>query len=126
MAEDARLRTAVEVHSDWGTFEWIMTDALELGYRVGLVCNSDGHKGAPGACYPGASEFGAYENMRKMEQKQSFRLAGGRMMPKDRDNPNSYKVRRAKVGGYRDYFSDDQVAQIDRRVRETLDKFYGY
>ncbi len=63
MAEDARLRTAVEVHSDWGTFEWIMTDAFELGYRVGLVCNSDGHKGAPGACYPGASEFGAYSGL---------------------------------------------------------------
>ena len=59
-AEDPRLRTAVEVHSDWGTFEWIMTDAFKLGYRVGLVCNSDGHKGAPGACSPGASEFGAY------------------------------------------------------------------
>lgn len=62
-AEDAKLRTAVEVHSDWGTFEWIMTDAFDLGYRVGLVCNSDGHKGAPGACYPGASEFGAYSGL---------------------------------------------------------------
>ncbi len=58
-AEDARLRTAVEVHSDWGTFEWILTDAFKLDYRVGVVCNSDVHKGAPGACYPGASEFGA-------------------------------------------------------------------
>lgn len=62
-AENARLRTAVEVHSDWGTFEWLMTDAFKLGYRVGLVCNSDGHKGAPGACYPGASEFGAYSGL---------------------------------------------------------------
>lgn len=62
-AEDARLRTAVEVHSDWGTFEWIMTDAFKQGYRVGLVCNSDGHKGAPGGCYPGASEFGAYSGL---------------------------------------------------------------
>lgn len=62
-AENPRLRTAVEVHSDWGTFEWIMTDAFKLGYRVGLVCNSDGHKGAPGACYPGASEFGAYSGL---------------------------------------------------------------
>lgn len=60
---DARLRTAVEVHSDWGSFEWIMTDAFELGHRVGLVCNSDGHKGAPGACHPGASEFGAYSGL---------------------------------------------------------------
>lgn len=59
-AHDARLRTAVEVHSDWGTFEWIMLDSLALGHRVGLVCNSDGHKGRPGASYPGAASFGAY------------------------------------------------------------------
>ena len=63
VAHDGALRTAVEVHSDWGTFEWIMADAFKLGHRVGLVCNSDGHKGAPGACYPGASEFGAYSGM---------------------------------------------------------------
>ncbi len=62
-AHDPRLRTGVEVHSDWGTFEWILTDAFERGYRVGLVANSDGHKGAPGMCHPGASEFGAYSGL---------------------------------------------------------------
>jgi Protein of unknown function (DUF3604) len=54
------LETAVEVHSAWGTFEWIVRDAFEKGYRVGIVANSDGHKGRPGACYPGASFFGSY------------------------------------------------------------------
>ncbi len=54
------METAVEVHSAWGTFEWIVRDALEKGYRVGIVGNSDGHKGRPGACYPGASFFGSH------------------------------------------------------------------
>jgi hypothetical protein len=54
------LETAVEVHSAWGTFEWIVRDAFEKNYRVGIVANSDGHKGRPGACYPGASFFGSY------------------------------------------------------------------
>jgi Protein of unknown function (DUF3604) len=54
------METAVEVHSAWGTFEWILRDALENNYRVGVVANSDGHKGRPGACYPGASFFGSY------------------------------------------------------------------
>ncbi|MCL4187157.1 MAG: DUF3604 domain-containing protein [Rhodobacteraceae bacterium] len=54
-----RLETAVEVHSSWGTFEWLLHDALQRGHRVGIVCNSDGHKGRPGAEYPGASQFGA-------------------------------------------------------------------
>lgn len=58
-AHDGTLETAVEVHSAWGTFEWILWDAFEKGYRVGVVCNSDGHKGRPGACYPGASFFGS-------------------------------------------------------------------
>jgi hypothetical protein len=54
------METAVEVHSAWGTFEWIVRDAFEKGYRVGIVANSDGHKGRPGACYPGASFFGSF------------------------------------------------------------------
>lgn len=58
-AHDPVLETAVEVHSAWGTFEWLLQDAFEAGYRVGVVCNSDGHKGRPGACYPGASFFGS-------------------------------------------------------------------
>jgi hypothetical protein len=60
MAHDARIERAVEVHSDWGTFEWLVGDALEQGYRVGILANSDGHKGRHGASHPGASLFGAY------------------------------------------------------------------
>ena len=58
-AHDVQLETAVEVHSAWGTFEWILRDAFEKDYRIGIVANSDGHKGRPGACYPGASFFGS-------------------------------------------------------------------
>jgi len=57
---DPKLETAVEIHSAWGTFEWILTDGFPLGRRVGVVADSDGHKGRPGASYPGASQFGAY------------------------------------------------------------------
>lgn len=57
---DATLETAVEIHSAWGTFEWLLFDAIEAGHRVGVVCNSDDHKCRPGASYPGASEFGSY------------------------------------------------------------------
>ncbi|MBI3516643.1 MAG: DUF3604 domain-containing protein [Proteobacteria bacterium] len=60
MAHDARIERAVEVHSDWGTFEWLLRDAFEQGYRVGILANSDGHKGRHGASHPGASLFGAY------------------------------------------------------------------
>ena len=60
VAHDQRLEKAVEVHSAWGTFEWLLHDAFEQGYRVGIVSNSDGHKGRPGASHPGSTKFGAY------------------------------------------------------------------
>ena len=59
-AHDGRLETAMEIHSAWGTFEWMLTDGFALGHRSGVVCNSDGHKGRPGASYPGVATFGAY------------------------------------------------------------------
>ena len=58
-AHDGRIERSVEVHSTWGTFEWLLHDAFEKGYRVGVVCHSDDHKGRPGATRPGASTFGA-------------------------------------------------------------------
>jgi hypothetical protein len=58
-AHDGRVERCVEVHSTWGTFEWILHDAFDKGYRVGVVCHSDDHKGRPGATTPGASTFGA-------------------------------------------------------------------
>jgi hypothetical protein len=56
---DSRFEAAVEMHSAWGSFEWILTDGFPQRRRVGVVCNSDGHKGRPGSSFPGASVFGA-------------------------------------------------------------------
>jgi len=65
----------VEVHSDWGTFEWLVQDALEQGYRVGILANSDGHKGRHGASHPGASLFGAYGGLSCILAKNLGRAA---------------------------------------------------
>ena len=58
-AHDGHVERTVEVHSTWGTFEWLLHDAFDKGIRVGVVCHSDDHKGRPGATTPGASTFGA-------------------------------------------------------------------
>jgi len=74
----------------------------------------------------GAVEYSSVENMRKLEEKSVFWLAGSRMKPGKKGDPNSYKVRRAKVGGYRDYFSETEAAQIDEFVATDLSATYGY
>jgi hypothetical protein len=53
------MEIGIEVHSAWGTFEWLVAEALQRGYRIGICANSDGHKGRPGASYPGAGIFGS-------------------------------------------------------------------
>jgi hypothetical protein len=71
--------------------------------------------------------FASVENMRKLEEGRVFWLAGSRMRAKDAQNPNSYKVRRAKVGGWRDYFEDDaQAAAVERMIEEQLLPGFGY
>jgi len=57
---DENLTPVVEIVSCHGVFEWILWDALDKGHIVGVVCNSDGHKGRPGAEGPGAGQFGIY------------------------------------------------------------------
>jgi Sulfotransferase domain len=70
--------------------------------------------------------FASVENMRQLEEKRTFWLAGSRMRPKEKGNPNSYKVRRAKVGGYKDYFDDAQAAAVERMIEERLLPGFGY
>jgi alcohol sulfotransferase len=103
-------------------YEDMRADPVEAMTRVARFLDIP----ADAAQVQDAVDFASYENMKKKEADQSFRLSGGRMAPRDQDNPDSYKVRRAKVGGYRDYFDDAQIAAIDALVSERLDPVYGY
>jgi hypothetical protein len=71
-------------------------------------------------------EFASFENLKHMEARRAFKSAGKRMTPGDKADPDSYKVRRAKVGGYRDYFDDDQVREIDTYIDANLIPLFGY
>jgi hypothetical protein len=84
--------------------------------------------GTPGTAeeLQAAVEFASVENMRNMELKRTFWLSGSRMVAKDKDNPNSFKVRKAKVGGYRDYFSDTEAADLEQIMARDLSPFYAF
>ncbi len=68
--------------------------------------------------------YADFENMKRREQ--SGETANSRMAAGDPGVPESFKARRAKVGGYRDDFEPDQVAEIDRITQELLDPVFGY
>lgn len=74
-----------------------------------------------------AASFSSIENMRKMERENAGKMAANtRLKPADASDPSSFKVRRAKVGGWLDYVSEGQAATIDQMVRDRLDPVFGY
>ena len=72
-----------------------------------------------------AVQFAAFDNMKNLEHKRFFKNSGTRVKPGDRRNPESFKVRRAKVGGYRDYFDEEQSRQL-QELMNKLDPLFGY
>jgi len=73
-----------------------------------------------------AVAFADYDNMKQLERTRFFRGAGSRVRPGSRKNPDSYKVRRAKVGGYRDYLDEAERAALDALIERELDPLFGY
>jgi hypothetical protein len=71
-------------------------------------------------------DYASFENMRKIEKNNDPTAGSRRLMPKDLNNPESFKVRRGKVGGYRDYFSDEELAVINEYITSNLAPSYGY
>lgn len=73
-----------------------------------------------------AVRFAAFDNMKRIEQSRTFWRSGRRLVAGRSDDPDSFKVRRAVVGGWRDYFDEAQCRAIDARVARELPAFYGY
>jgi hypothetical protein len=71
-----------------------------------------------------AVSFGSFDNLRQLES-QGFFSQGGLTLRNPAD-PESFKVRKAKVGGYRDYFTPAQVAELDALVEAGLSPSLGY
>jgi hypothetical protein len=73
-----------------------------------------------------AVAFASFENMRRLEVKGE--VGGSRLVlrPADKDDPESYKTRRGKTGGYRDYLSASDIEYLDSRISNELDPCYEY
>ncbi len=136
MDPDAGLPKVIDYFNGWLSWVEKLGDVLiiryedmrvEPGVALGQILEFTGTPGTE-AQLEDAVAFAAYDNLKKMEEQKSFSLlrAGWRLVPGDRKNPDSFKVRRAKVGGYRDYFSEDQLAEIDAMVDERLLSGIGY
>lgn len=52
------LERLIEIGSAWGLFEWMLKDAVQRGWKLGVSANSDEHRGRCGGGVPGTAVFG--------------------------------------------------------------------
>ena len=66
----------------------------------------------------------SFDAMRSLEA--SGRARSPRLQPADPDDPESFKLRRGVVGGYRDYLAAADIAHIEERMARDLPACFGY
>jgi hypothetical protein len=82
-----------------------------------------GETEADSAAFQAALEFSRFDNMQKLEAAGAF--DSNILHPGNVRDPESFKVRRGKVGGYREYLSpEDQKYAADALIQ--LDPRFGY
>jgi hypothetical protein len=134
MNEDAGLPCIIDFFNTWARELPRVRASLIIRYEdmrrdpAAVLKRTFDFMGTPGsdAEIQDAVEFASYENMKQLEQKNAFRSSGARLVPGNRSNPDSYKVRRAKVGGYRDYFDDEQLSRIEALFEARMTRQFGY
>jgi hypothetical protein len=71
-----------------------------------------------------AVKFADFENMRRMEKESRFDTAI--LNPSDNSKLETYKTRKGKTGGYKEYLSEEDIKSLNQKMHENLSDFYGY
>ena len=123
----------IDYFNDWAASRAEVADLLLVRYEdmrvdpareLGRILEFTGTPGSADEIAE-AVNFAAYDNMKKLETEGFFQNAGARVKAGDAENPQSFKVRRAKVGGFRDYFDDDQCRALAEQMAR-LNPVFGY
>lgn len=117
-----RLKTLGDAHPDFSLFRY---EDFRAGPQRELarLARALGHD-FPASHIAAAVEFASFANLRRREREGFFR--SGILRPGDPRNPDSFKVRRGKVGGYKEEFSPEERRVLDRMIDDRLVTGFGY
>lgn len=71
-----------------------------------------------------AVEYARFDNMRKMEEENTFDSGG--LQKGEADSENAYKTRKGEVGGYREEVPDQAISYMNEVIKSELDPRLGY
>jgi len=131
--ESGSFDTLLEYYNVWERSRHRMKSFMLLKYedlrrdtpgRMRELCDFVGLGAVPDATIAEAVEFAKFENMRKMESEN--KMHSGKLAPTDKSDEESYKTRKGKIGGYREYLDEEDVRWLNERMRTRLTPWYGY
>jgi len=70
-----------------------------------------------------AIDFASFDSMKEMERNNS--LKNKKLRPGDVNDPESFKVRKGKIGGYREYLNEEDIAYC-KTMMEEMNCPFGY
>ena len=126
------IASMIEIMNGWleewsgqPNFLWLryedLQSAPEESFRV--LLEFLGEKEPDAEAFAHALEFSRFGNMKKLEAAGAF--ASKILQATDVADPESFKVRRGKVGGFTDYLAGDDLAYASEAMRK-LDPRFGY
>lgn len=70
------------------------------------------------------AKYGDFKNMRKLEMAN--KINDYRMKPGDKSDPNSFRTRKGKSGGYLEELNVEDIAYVDKSMQDNMPGFLGY
>ncbi len=130
--EDFGIRRLLGFYEIWSAARNVPRDFLLVRYEdlhenAGTILRSAlqlfGILNAEDEIIERAVQFAQFENMKKLEREGYFESP--KLRPADPRDPDSFKVRRGKIGGYRDYLSGTDSKFLNRTIAGFPCPFYS-
>lgn len=131
--------TLLRFYNIWAKNRHIPKDFLLVRYEdmrrnphdgLRRILNFMGLQSASSEVIDSAIKFASFANMRHMQENLEYnshsRYYYFYFIPADRNDKESYKTRRGKVGGFVDYLDKKDIEYLNKRIKKSLSDFYGY
>ncbi|NLY94124.1 MAG: sulfotransferase domain-containing protein [Myxococcales bacterium] len=126
-------QTMIRFYNIWAQNRHVPSELLLLRYEdmradpegyLRKMLDFVGVTDVPDAIIREAVEYNEIERLRAREAAGIYDTR--RLQPGDPNDPDSFKARKGKVGGFREVLEPEDIEKMTRIIEEELDPWYGY
>mgnify|MGYP006278006725 CR=1 FL=1 len=128
------IKKILTFHSNWYDNQDIPKDFLPIRYEdmqkdtfgeLRKVLDFAGASSIPDKKIRSVIDFGKFDNMQKLEKSGYFnKFYKGALNPKNTSDPDSFKTRKGKVGGFKEYLNKEDLDYCKSVMKDMGNPFY--